>query len=122
LAGRPEEGLGLVKKAMRLDPHYPPAYLNYLARACFAMGRHEEAIAALRKCLTRDPDFFYARLILAVIYSETGREEEAQAEVAEALRISPRASLEDQIERMPFEDQAVLERFIDGLRKAGLPE
>ncbi len=122
LAGRPQEGIDLVKKAMRLDPHYPPTYLNYLGRACFAMGKHEEAIAALKESLTRDPDFLYARLVLAVVYNELGRDEEAQAEVAETLRISPRASMEGQRERMPFKDQAVLERFIDGLRKAGLPE
>ncbi len=86
------------------------------------MGRHEEAIAALKESITRDPDFLYVRLVLAVIYSELGRKEEAQAEVAEALRISPRVSMEGQRERMPFKDQAVLERFIDGLRKAELPE
>ncbi len=86
------------------------------------MEKYEEAIAALKGSLTRDPDFLYARLVLAVVYSELGRKEEAQAEVAEALRISPRASMEGQRERMPFKDQAVLERFIDGLRKAGLPE
>ena len=49
-------------------------------------------------------------------------EAQAQAEVAEVLRISPRASLEDQRERMPFKDQAVSERYLDSLRKAGLPE
>jgi adenylate cyclase len=122
LAGRPEEGLGLVKKAMRLDPHYPPTYLNNLGRAYYAMGQYEEAIAALKGSLTRDPDFLSPHLVLAVIFSELGRKEEAQAEVAEILRISPRASLEDQRERMPVKDQAILGRYLEGLRKAGLPE
>ncbi len=122
LAGRPEEGLGLVKKAMRLDHHYPPTYLNNLGRAYYAMGQHEEAIAALKGSLTREPDFLSPHLVLAVIFSELGRKEEAQAEVAEVLRISPSASLESQRERAPFKDQAVLERFVSGLRKAGLPE
>ena len=93
-----------------------------MGRACFALGKHEEAIAALKEPLNRDPDFMYSRLVLAVIYSEVGRKEEPQAEVAEALRISPRVSMEGQKERMAFKDQAVLERFIAGLRKAGLPE
>ena len=69
-----------------------------------------------------NPDFLPAHLVRAVIYNELGREEEARAELAEILRISPHASLEGQRERMPFKDQAVLERFIDGLRQAGLPE
>ena len=27
-SGRPEESIGLIKKAMRLSPVYPPWYLN----------------------------------------------------------------------------------------------
>jgi tetratricopeptide (TPR) repeat protein len=86
------------------------------------MGQYEEAIAALKRCITRNPDILSPHRVLAVIYSELGRKEEAQAEVAEILRISPHASIEDQRERMPFKDPAVLERILEGLRKAGLPE
>ncbi len=86
------------------------------------MGKREEAIAALKKSFTRNPDLMSSHLLLAGIQSELGRKEEAQAELAEVLRISPRASLEVQRERMPFKDQALLERFIGTLRKAGLPE
>jgi tetratricopeptide (TPR) repeat protein len=121
-AGRPQEGIDLVKKAMRLDPHYPPNYLIYLGDAYYAMGKYEEAIEALKSSLTRAPDFLSARRILAVIFSELGRKEEARSEVAEMLRISPRTSLVGQRKRLPFKDQIVLERYLEGLRKAGLPE
>jgi tetratricopeptide (TPR) repeat protein len=121
-AGRPREGIDLVKKAMRLDPHYSFVYLFYLGNAYYAMEKYEEAIAALKKGFTRNPDLMVGHLLLAVIYSELGRKEEAQAEVAETLRISPRASMEGQRERMPFKDQAVLERYLNALRKTGLPE
>jgi hypothetical protein len=57
---------------------------------------------------------------LAVIYSELGREEEAQAEVAEMLRISPTFSLETVRQNIPFKDPAALERHLAALRKAGL--
>ncbi len=86
------------------------------------MGKHEDAIAALKRCITRNPDILFAHLTLAAIFSGLGQKEEARAEVAEVLRISPRASLENQRERTPFKDQAVSERYLDGLRKAGLPE
>ncbi len=121
-AGRPEEGINLIKKAMRLDPQYPFLYLFYLGQAYELMGKHEDAVAALKRCITRNPDLLFPHLTLAVIFSGLGRKEEAQAEVAEVLRISPRASLETQRERMPFKDQAVSERYLDSLRKAGLPE
>ncbi len=94
-AGRPEEAVDLVKKAMRLDPHYPPIYLLYLGLGYEQMGRHEEAIAALKRCITRNPDFLPPHLVLAVIFSGLGRKEEARAEVAELLRIWPRTSIED---------------------------
>ena len=57
-------------------------------------GRYEEAIAAYKRALTRNPNLLPAHLDLAVIYSELGREEEARAEAAEVLRINPKYSLE----------------------------
>ncbi len=124
VAGRPEEGVNLLKKAMHLDPHYPPIYIFFLGFGHYAMGRYEEAIAELKKALTKSPDHFSTHRTLAIIYSELGREEEANAEVAEMLRISPNATLRDQIERMPvpYRDGSTLERYTEWLRKAGLPE
>ncbi len=122
LSSRPEEGVTLVEEAMRLDPHYPPTYLFFLGYGYYAMGRYEEAITALQRSLARNPNHFSPHRTLAVIFSELGRTEEAQAEVTEMLRISPNASLAGQRKRMPFRDQAVLERYMEGLSKAGLPE
>ncbi len=76
----------------------------------------------MKRSLTGNPDFLSPHRTLAVIFSELGRKEEAQAEVAEILRINPRASLESQRERMPFNDQAVSEQYLESLRKAGLLE
>ena len=122
LAGRPEEGVALLKKAMHLDPHYPPTYLFFLGYGYYAMGEYEKAIAALKRSLARNPDHFSPHRMLAVIYSELGRTEEAQAEAAEMLRISPNATLKGQRKTMPFKDQALLERYMEGLRDAGIPE
>jgi adenylate cyclase len=119
-AGRPEEAIGLVEKAMRLNPHYPPSYLFVLGTAYRLMGRYEEAIAAYKKALTHNSNYSPAHQFLAAIYSELGREEEARAEVAEVLRISPNFSLEVLRQRLPYKDPADLERLLDGLRKAGL--
>jgi TolB-like protein len=125
-AGKPEEAVAAIERAMRLDPHYPPNYLVYLARGYDLLGKREDAIAALRKCITLDPDRFAAHQLLASIYGQLGRKEEAEVEVAEMLRIRRHAdfntSLADQREKIPYKDQAVLERYLEGLRKAGLPE
>ena len=105
---------------MRLDPNYPAWVVFHLAHSYFLLRRYDEAIAALQDSLRRNPNFSPARRWLAVVYAELGREKEARAEVAEILRISPEASLERWRERMPYKNQADLERFIAGLRKAGL--
>jgi hypothetical protein len=57
---------------------------------------------------------------LAVAYIELNRTEEAQAEAAEILRISPHFSLKAEGERMALQDQALQERYLNDLRKAGL--
>jgi tetratricopeptide (TPR) repeat protein len=118
--GRPEEALGVIEKAMRLNPHYPPDYLFILGEAYSFTGRYEEAIAALKRVLTRIPALLPVHLNLAVIYSELGREEEARAEAAEVLRLNPKFSLEVWRQRNPYKDPAVLERMVAALRKAGL--
>ncbi|MFT5439430.1 MAG: adenylate cyclase [Alphaproteobacteria bacterium] len=122
LAGEPEKAVDLVKKAMRLDPLYPANYYIYLGTAYYALGKYDEAIATCKECLTRSSDIMGCNLVLAVIHSESGRNEEAQAEVAEVLRLSPRASIERLRERVPFKDPSLLQRYLEGLRKAGLPE
>ncbi len=119
-AGRPEEAVGLIEKAMRLNPRYPFRYLSILGMAYRLTGRYEEAIAALKRAISRNPDFLPPHLHLAVSYSEVGREAEARAEAAELLRISPNFSVERTRQQMPFKDPAELERYLAALRKAGL--
>jgi len=118
--GRLEEAIGLIEKAMRLNPHYPPFYIFQLGEAYRYMGRYEEAMAAYKKALTRNPDLLPAHFGLAVSYSELGREEEARAEAAEVLRLNPKYSLEVWRQTTPLKDPAVLERMLAALRKAGL--
>jgi adenylate cyclase len=119
-AGRPEEGIGLVNKAMRLNPLCPDYYIFHLGHAHFLTEEYEEAIASFKRVLNRNPNFRPVHTYLVASYSEVGREEEARAEAEEILRINPNLSLEALRQRLPYRDQAVLERLIAGLRRAGL--
>jgi adenylate cyclase len=105
---------------MRLNPRYPYSYLANLGMAYRLAGRYEDAIATLKTAVTRNPDHLPLHLHLAVSYSEVGRDEEARAEVAELLRLSPAFSLEGVRRVMPFKDPAEGERYLAALRKAGL--
>ncbi|HXG22771.1 MAG TPA: winged helix-turn-helix domain-containing protein [Methylomirabilota bacterium] len=120
MAGRPEDAIRAVKTAMRLNPYYPPYYPFDLGRAYRFLGQSEKAITALKEALVHNPNFLPARLQLAGVYSELDRKEEAQAEAAEILRFSPNFSLQAHRQSVPYKDPAILERYIDSLRKAGL--
>jgi tetratricopeptide (TPR) repeat protein len=110
----------LIEKALRPNPRLPPRNLLQLGQTYYLAGRTEEAIAALRKSLNGSPADLDAHLLLAAVYSELGREAEAQAEAAAVLQINPKWSLEVWKQRVPYKDPAMLERVFAVLRKAGL--
>jgi adenylate cyclase len=122
IAGRPEEGLPLIEKAMRIDPHHPFLYPFWLGHAFQSLERYEEAVAAYQRTISRSPDFLYARLYLAAVYAQLDRMGEAKSETSEALRMSPHVSVLRIAQRLPFKDAAARARLVDGMRKAGLPE
>ena len=57
---------------------------------------------------------------MAVCYVELGRQEEAQAEAVEILRVYPQFSVEAWQPYLPYKDPAMLERELAALRKAWL--
>jgi adenylate cyclase len=119
-AGRPEEGIKLMEKAMRLNPRYPPQYVFHLSVAYRVAERYAEALESGKRAAALTPNAGYVHWNLAVIYIELGREEEARAELAEMLRLAPSMSLEWVRQNLPFKDPAVLERHLAALRKVGL--
>ena len=126
-AGRPEEAVGLVEDAMRLNPRYPATYPFTLGFAHAYLGfednspeHYEQAIAALKEAIEINPNLYASHLIIAYAYHQTGQEEEARNHVAQALEINPQLSLEALRGRIPFKDQALPEALIDALRKAGM--
>ena len=121
-SGRPVEAIELVKKAMRLSPYYPSWYLPILGLSYRLTGQYEEAISALEGWRDRKAKGMLPHIVLAFTYVEAGREEDAQASVAEALKQNPKASIKGYAATIPYKDPAEVERIKDSLRKAGLPE
>jgi adenylate cyclase len=118
-AGKFEEAIAIYQKAIRLNP-LPAWYYAVLGASYFQLGRYEEAISEYKKALHRTPDSTMPRLGLAATYSLTGREKDAQVEAAEVLRIDPKFTLENYVKPLLFKNKSDLDRYIDGLRKAGL--
>ena len=90
-------GLEKLRQGMRLSPRdhrlgfWGTFYALALARHRRLTEAHEEARAACR----RDPQFYFARIVLALTAAGLGRKEEAIAALREARRLRPRLSLEE---------------------------
>ena len=120
--GRAQEALNFIQKAMRLCPFYPDFYLGIMAQSYWLLGRYEEAIATDTERLARNPDNAFSDLRLAASYTELGRDQEARHHVLEALKKNPSYSLTQVRDTDPYQDEAAMERYVDLLRRAGLPE
>jgi len=121
-SGRPKEALTYVKKAIRLNPYPPTSYFLHLGAINRMTGHYEEAISAYKKALQRKGTNLWAHIGLAATYISLGREEEAQVEASEVLKIDPKLSLDRLAKRLPYKNKADSESLIDALKRAGLPE
>jgi adenylate cyclase len=120
-AGRPEEAIPVVEKAIRLEPFAPGIYYSNLGMAYLDTGQCDEAISACEEALRRASSSLTVQICATRAYSICGREEEARATAASVLRIDPNFSCDYLAKKLPYENQADLDRYIGALRKAGLP-
>jgi len=121
-AGRPEEGLERMRIAVQLNPHHPYNYPFHMGQAYFVLGRYPEAIAAFKQGLASNPASERLRVWLAASYAVTGDIEQAAWEMEQVRLANPQVSLERFRQAFPFKDRSDLERFLNGLRKAGLSD
>ena len=121
-AGRAQEAIDFIKTAIRLNPHHHAWYFYILGLSYLALYRIDEAMEVLRRGFIRNPDFLGIHLALAGLYAEIGQGEKARIEVEEVLRISPHFSLKVFQEMVPTKNVEMIERMLDLLCKAGLPE
>jgi adenylate cyclase len=121
-SGRPGEAIPLLEKAIRLNPLGPSSFYGDLGLSLRLLGRFEEAVAAYKKAIQRSPNDFWFHAHLAVVYTAMGRDEEARAEAAEVTRINPKFSLEWFSKTSLLKDRSAVEKAVEALRKAGLPD
>lgn len=118
-----DEAIAISSRAMELSPGSPmtPVFMVQIAAAHNAEGRHEAAIDFARRAAALDPHHVPAHLALAVGYAELGRIEEARTEVAAAIRLRPDVTIATSMAyRVRYPERVA--RWVDGLRKAGMPE
>jgi len=121
-AGRPDEAIEYLNKAIRLNPFPPYSYPDAMGRSYFLKGHYEKAITEFKKALQLAPMSPPIHIHLAVTYSLLGQEEEARASAEKALELAPFISVSLVAKIAPYKNQADLELILDGMRKAGFPE
>ncbi len=122
--GRTDEAAERLATAMRLSPRDPHRFwwLYWRGLADFMEERHDEAAEWVRKALRINPDFPSGHRLLAVVYVRMGRIDEARAALDQYLRLVPGQTVETVRTELLFKRPEDLERVLDDLRKAGLPE
>ncbi len=120
--GRSAEALEQLAHARRLDPLHPPLWDFYIGRALLHLGRYEEALTHFETCSRRTPFLNNWRRHLAATLAQLGRLDEARGALPNPGSPQTYASI-GEIRRLDsYLESIEFDRFVEGLRKAGLPE
>ena len=122
MSGETDLAINSLKRAFRLNPIPLPHYYTILAMAYRNNEQYEKAIEVSERGLSCYNDQFVLYLTLAASYTFLDRTDEAHMAVEEVLRIDPNFSLEYFAMTMPYKHQETGDKFIEALRKAGLPD
>jgi TolB-like protein/class 3 adenylate cyclase/Flp pilus assembly protein TadD len=121
-SGYPEEAITQMQKAMRLSPHYPVWFTGVLGLAYLMTEDYENAIVAHEQLIERDALLPFAYSRLAGIHATLGNEAKANEYATELLKLKPKFSVQSWAKRLIYKNTEDLERELNMLRKAGLPE
>jgi adenylate cyclase len=120
-AGLPEEAVRSFERAIRGNPIDPLLHRSFVGMgvAFIELRRFDDAIVAGNKALRLNPSYSVAYRCLASAFAHLGRDAEARNAAAHVLEVDPAFTISAFIARG---GQSNAKLYIEGLRKAGLPE
>jgi tetratricopeptide (TPR) repeat protein len=127
--GRPEETEAHIVEALRLSPRDAFAYVwMFIAGAAkLYLGANDQAVEWLRRSVESNRNYPPIHFHLGAALAHLGRPDEARTAVEVGLALNPKFTISfaravvTAVSDHPIY-LAGYERFLDGLRKAGLPE
>jgi len=125
LVGQPEEAIRSFERAIRLSPIDPLLHraLVGIGFAFIELRRFDEAIVAAKKALRQNPSYSATYRCLASALAHLGRDAEAREAVARMSEVDPGfTTISAFSARSTGLGKLGSNLFIEGLRKAGLPE
>ncbi len=117
----PEEAVRSFERAIRMSPVDPLLHRAFAALgiAFIELGRFDEAIATGKKAQRQNPSYSPAYRCLASAFAHLARDAEARAAAVRSLEVDPAFTISASIARGWSSNMKL---YIEGLRKAGLPE
>lgn len=119
-----EEGLAACHRAARNNPRDTRGswLLDAMGHAYFMLGDYEQAIDVSKKAQHQFPSLLGAIVTLAGSYAQLGRNEEAKRYIDDLLRLVPRYSLRALRKNPMFVAPELIDKLVESMRLAGLPE
>ena len=122
--GDPHKAVTHHERATRLSPRDPALPWWNLARcwAAFISHDYSQVVEWATKITEAAPEFYPAWRHLAASNALLDRMEEARGAVRHLLRVGPEYNIRWFRKTVPISQGEVLDRYMEALRKAGLPE
>jgi adenylate cyclase len=126
--GRAEDGFAGVETALRLSPRDPqgvPWWQFFMCGLHASLAQWEQAIPWCEKSIAGNPQVFYPYVFLAAANAWAGHDKEAKDAAAQLQKVHPGYTVQTWAGRHMSDDptyNAQLQRILEGLRKAGVPE
>jgi adenylate cyclase len=119
--GRHSECRDEVSTSLRLNPRDPMSATtaSLSAMSWYLEGKYDEAVEASRRCLEDYPAYAAPRRFLVAALAQSGRLEEAAAELREFVTKAPGVFNVMIGNRPPYMSPGDQEHLLDGIRKAG---
>ena len=123
LCGDYEKSCEAADKALEISPldSSRPLWLAGRGIAAYIHGDYEGVIETAQRLLRDHPGFAAALRQLAASFAMLGRDDEAKAATKKLLERMPGLTVSKVRHIVPVRDPDAHERWLEGLRKAGLP-
>jgi TolB-like protein/Flp pilus assembly protein TadD len=121
-AGQDREAIGHAEDAIRLSPLDPDMalFLGGIAAAHYAAGRYAESAHYATEAARLRPGFQGVQRMRCASLAQAGRVDEARSFLATLRREQPQLSIDWIRANVPYQTPELLERYLEGMRKAGL--
>jgi TolB-like protein/DNA-binding winged helix-turn-helix (wHTH) protein len=118
--GDADQGMNMIRQAMRLNPDHPAQYISVMGQAYYYQGDFENAAAVFRDAVDKNFSLLTAHIMLTATLSQLGLQDEASWSAGQLRTLSPGFIMTDVARIFPIKNEEKLQAIFEQLRLAGL--